>query len=285
MPIYSLEITQIAKSMVAELFFALAILAMVSTWRWQYKGITIVVCTVLATVSHYSVGLAMLCYLFGIIIVRLATSRIRWKLFAMKRVSAVMLALALIISSGAFYAYYHYAYGGAVNGVIGTVAKYYGGKAITYSGFVFKPSDTSTGEKPLVETESSTVQSSEVPKTRVTTEKDESYFYEQENLVKVAIGLDFFGQPIEGKLFRIIQYLTQALIVIGAIYLLFRHSRYKFTSEFVAGIGCSFVLLFCCIFVPQFSHIINMSRFYQVSLFFLAPMLILGCEALGGIKK
>jgi uncharacterized membrane protein len=43
-------------------------------------------------------------------------------------------------------------------------------------------------------------------------------------------------------------------------------------------IGASFVLLMFCIFVPKFSLIINMTRFYHVSLFFIAPMLVLGLD-------
>ncbi len=268
MPIYSLEIAQIAKSMVAELFFALAILTMVSTWRWQYKGMAIITCMVLAIVSHYTIGMAMLAYLLGILIVRLAVSRIKWKLFVVRRVSIVMLVLALVIGSSAFYTYYHYAYDGTVNKVIGMVFSWHGGEFLKYRGKAIESTSASMPTDIAVSTFNT---------------PNESYLYNQENLVKVGIGLDFFEQPIEGKLFRIVQYLTQFLIIIGAVYLLFRYSRYKFTAEFLAGVGCSFMLLLCCIFEPQFSHIINMSRFYQISLFFLAPIFIVGCDAVTSI--
>ncbi len=274
MPVYNLEIAQIAKSMVAELFFALMILAMVSTWRWQYKGLTILGCVVLATASHYSVGIMMILYLSGILIVRLITGRIRWKLFATKRVPAVMLLAMVLIGAGGFFTYYYYAFGGVVNQVLGTVAKYYTGQGLTYSDQTFKTTEAPLESQTTVEKSESEIEAAD---------KGESYFSKQENLVKVAIGLDFFKQPLEGQIFRVIQYLTQIMVVIGAGYLLFRHQKYRFTAEFVAGIGCSFALLLLCIFVPNFSNIINVTRFYQITLFFLAPMFVVGCEAMGNL--
>jgi len=182
-----------------------------------------------------------------------------------------MMVVIALIGSGGFLAYYHYADNGAVNQVLSDVAKYYSKVLI--------PSSVSS-EVTFVPPSSS---SSAIAGGKV--EENESYLDRQENLVKVAIGLDFFSQSLEGKIFRIIQYLTQLLIVVGAVYLLVRHLRYKFTAEFVAGIGCSFLLLFACVFIPNFSNIINMSRFYQISLFFLAPMFVLGVDALCSIKK
>jgi uncharacterized membrane protein len=276
-PVYNLEIAQIAKSMVAELFFALMILAMVSTWRWQHKGLVIFSCVVLALASHYSVGIMMLLYLFGILAVRLITGRIKWKLFAIRRIPVVMLLVIILIGAGTFFAYYQYAFGGVVNQVLVTVAKYYTGQGITYSEQTFRTAETLP--EPQLEVEPSETTEIEA------TEKDESYFSKQENLVKVAIGLDFFSQPLEGQIFRIIQYLTQILIVVGAGYLLFRYQKYKFSAEFIAGIGCSFALLFLCVFVPNFSNIINITRFYQITLFFLAPCFVLGCDTIGEVSS
>jgi uncharacterized membrane protein len=273
MPVYSLQLAQIVKSMVAEFLFALMIVAMVSTWRWQYKGIVITLCTILAIISHYTIGMAMLAYLFGILIVRLMTSHIGWRLWAIKKVPALLLVVVLLVSSASFYIYYQYAYGGAVNQVVENVFKWHGSAAITATEKAVEsviPNNATT----------STTNAYVLP----TVPKDKSYLYKQEYLVQVGIGLDFLQQSLEGKIFRLVQYLTQILIVIGAIWLLFRYKRYKFTSEFVAGVGCSFVLLLVCIFLPLFSSIINMPRFYQISLFFLSPMFVLGCGAITNDK-
>jgi uncharacterized membrane protein len=285
MPVYSLQLAQIVKSMVAELLFAVGLLAMVSNWREWRKGVVLAGCTVLALMSHYTIGLAMLSYLLGILVVRKVTSRLNWSLWAVKRTSVITLATILLLGSSAFYVYYHYAYGGAVNQVIGGIARWHGTGALTYTGQVIESAGQAI-ETLTVPPTTDNQTTTPTPANPVVPQqpKQESYLHGQEYLVQVGIGLDFFDQPIDGKLFRVIQYLTQLLIVVGTGWLLLQHKRYTFTAEFVAGIGCSFVLLLACIFVPQFSSIINMPRFYQISLFFLAPVLVLGCDALSSIQ-
>ncbi|MDD4877342.1 MAG: DUF2206 domain-containing protein, partial [Dehalococcoidales bacterium] len=105
-------------------------------------------------------------------------------------------------------------------------------------------------------------------------------FQNQEVLIKTAVGFDFADASVAGKFFRIIQYITQLLIVIGSIWLVFNYKKYKFTAEFFAGIIASFVLLLCCVFVPGFSLIINATRFYQLALFFIAPVFIISFDAI-----
>jgi hypothetical protein len=107
-----------------------------------------------------------------------------------------------------------------------------------------------------------------------------NYMDKQDPLIKAAVGWDFVGIPIEGKLFRIIQYITQALIVMGCVYLLFRYKYYKFNAVFIGGVGAMACLLCMCLFIPSFSSIINITRFYHLTLFFLAPMFILGVDVI-----
>lgn len=257
MPVYSLEIATITKSMFAELFFALMILAMVSEWRWQYKGIAVTACVLLAIMCHYTIGLAMLVYLFGIFVIRLATNWSKWKTFALRRMPIVLIPAILIVGSSSFYTFHHYATGGVINDTVGEIAT-------KYLGSLYK---IVKGEERLIPTAESQLN-----------------LNEQTPLVKMTIGLDFFGQPIEGKIFRIVQFATQLLIIIGSLSLLFRPQRYKFTAEFIAGIGCSFILILCCIFIQRFGALINMTRFYQISLFFLAPTIVVGCDTISKIR-
>jgi uncharacterized membrane protein len=279
MPVYNLQLAQIAKSMVAELFFAVAVLALVSTWRTGYKVSVITACTVLAIVSHYTIGLALLAYLFGILVIRVITSRLRCKLWRLRRTPVVVLLVVLLAGAGSFYTYYHFAYGGTVNRVVSGIGKWYSGNATVYTGDIVEL--VTTPITPVVDTVTEDVNTTTENVTA--TDNHNSYLYNQEYTVQMGIGLDFLDQPIEGKLFRIVQYLTQLLIIIGSIRLLLYHRKYRFSSEFIAGVGCSFLLLLTCIFVPQFSFILNMPRFYQISLFFLAPMLVIGCDAVSGI--
>ncbi len=290
MPVFSLQLAQIVKSMVAELFFALAILVMVSSWKTRYKIPAIIACSLLTMSAHYTMGIALLAYLLGIFLIRLVTARLnRWKLWSVRKVPVAALLLVLLMGTGAFYTYYHYAYGGTVNQVLYGAIKWHGNSAILYTEGAIEalvvppesvPPETTT-TPPEITTTTPIVTD---PITTPAAPPEKSYLYNQEYTVQVGIGLDFATQPIEGKIFRVLQYLTQILIVIGTFWLLFRHKNYKFTAEFVAGVLCSFVLLATCVFVPQFSALINMPRFYQISLFFLSPMLVLGCDAISSIR-
>jgi len=291
MPVFNQQLAQIVKSMVAELFFALAIWVMVSDWGWRGKILALAGCVIGASVSHYTIGIALIVYLAGIVLVRIATSWMTWKLWAVRKAPVFVLVMALLPGIFAFQIYYHYAYGGAVNQVLLGTAKWYGSAGPVDMAHQAEvpvaetpdltptltptPTGDPTSPTPSAQPPAATTSDSLVPK----------YLYNQEYTVQVGIGLDFLQQPLAGKLFRLVQYLTQGLIMLGAVYLLFRSDRYRFTAEFVAGIGGSFVLLLACIFVPQFSSIINMPRFYQISLFFLAPMLVVGCDAVAGIGK
>ena len=62
-----------------------------------------------------------------------------------------------------------------------------------------------------------------------------------------------------------------------------RRDGYYFTAEFLAGVGAAFFLLLFCIFMPYFSSTINMTRYYHTSLFFLAPALVIGAEAISRV--
>jgi uncharacterized membrane protein len=273
MPSYSMEIATIGKSMVAEFFYALMILAMVSKWNWYTKGLVMTLCAVLAIVSHYTIGIIVLVNLIAILAVRIVTNWTKWKLFIVKRVSLYLLPLILVLTMGSFYLVYNQMSGGWINHLVSNIT----------TGYIVKVVDI--GDMAIKKVTENKAISSKVIGTAPAIETLEpSYLYQQTYLTQVGLGLDFFKQPIEGKVFRVIQYLTQALIILGALYLLFKR-RYEFTAEFIAGIGCSFALLFACMFLPGFSSLINMSRFYHISLFFIAPMLIIGIDCVGNVWR
>jgi len=54
----------------------------------------------------------------------------------------------------------------------------------------------------------------------------------------------------------------------------------KFNWEYAVFSSLGMVLLAMTILLPRFASTMNMSRFYHVILFFLAPFFVLGCEAL-----
>ena len=104
----------------------------------------------------------------------------------------------------------------------------------------------------------------------------------RESLVGTATGADFTSASISnlGRGFRVFQYITQIFIIVGFIRLLFRPPGLKFRAEYVALTMVSALILFMAIVLPYFSGHLEVERLYQFSLFLLAPLCILGGEAI-----
>jgi len=244
MPVFNLEIVTIGKSMVAELFFALIILTMVSNWKAVWKAIAMVVLLSLTAACHYTIGILAIFFLAVTFGIRLVTCRLHQLPWSNSRVSPLVIALSLVITGGLFYVYYINVSGGLII------------RVLTSIGF-----DQAAFAKGLV-----------MPNLQA-----------RGPFVRAAIGLDFLEVSAAGMVFRVLQYITQALIVVGAVWMLFRHKLYKVTSEFASCVFAAFLLLALCVLLPGFANVINMTRFYHTSLFFLAPMLVLGCDAIASI--
>lgn len=265
MPVATLEIVQIGKSMIAELFFALIILLMVAEIKNRYKIPLIVICLTVSILSHYTVGLMAVFYLGFIVAIRFVSLPLKsFSLFKYSRVTLVGLALLLILGIGTTYYYYSKANGGVIMGVVNKLIPGYTGIiASTVSDITDNSNIPQSVNKPNLD-------GNATPTGKL------SYMQEQSPLVKAAIGLDFNQISLAGKIFRIIQFITELLIILGLFYLIFRAKKYRFTTEFVAGIIASFILMFAVIFVPHFSAIINATRFYHMALFFIAPLFVIG---------
>jgi uncharacterized membrane protein len=83
---------------------------------------------------------------------------------------------------------------------------------------------------------------------------------------------------------RIFAYLTEIFIAFGFIILILiaRAKKSSLDKEYVIFSTLSMLLLVACIALPRFASTLNMSRFYHIVLFFLAPFFVLGCTSLAG---
>jgi uncharacterized membrane protein len=279
-PIASLEVAQIGKMMVAELFFGMMVLLLVVKLKWYWQLICLIVVVVLSMLSHYTMGFAAIAYLGGILIIRLVTIVFKnWRLFKERIVPVWITVVVIAVTVSGCIAYYGMADGGSIMKVMKKVIPVYSVVAVETVGINIIPpesekvnSETSTPEVILMVDKA--IKNSNIPDDYLDKLND------QESLIKTAIGFDFKDASIAGKIFRVIQYLTQLMIIVGGIWLLFNFKKYKFTAEFFAGIIASFFLLGLCIFIPQFSLIINATRFYQIALFFLAPIFVISLDVI-----
>ena len=74
-------------------------------------------------------------------------------------------------------------------------------------------------------------------------------------------------------------YAIQGLIVLGLGYILTRSKKGRFNQEYLTISVFSMIILILSITIPTFASALNMSRFYHIALFFLAPFSVLGCLA------
>lgn len=77
-------------------------------------------------------------------------------------------------------------------------------------------------------------------------------------------------------IFLVIQYITQFFIVAGVTGLLFNLRKTSFQPAYIAMTVVSSFLLLMCIIVPYFTKFMGISRIYHITLFFLAPFCISG---------
>jgi uncharacterized membrane protein len=99
-------------------------------------------------------------------------------------------------------------------------------------------------------------------------------------IISAALGMDFSQVSLQGKVFRILQYITQLLIVAGCLRLVVRPSGLKLSREYIAFSLVAAVTLAACIVLPWFSNILNITRWYHIALISLAPFLVIGAQYL-----
>lgn len=258
-PVFTVEIAGIVKSMVADLFFALSVYVLLSKMGNLKKTLLLTTFGLLAVMSHYTVGTVLVAYL-GIIAVIL----IGYKIVTRKNnFIPVTIAVVIVLIVGALW------------------LKNTGG-SIVYTGYAHSLDSvkyTGVTEENLAENN----QSSDGNKS-VSQSEGKSYLNNQDTLVQTALGMDWNEVLVGGKIFRVIQYATQLAIVIGFCILVWKRKEYKISIEFLSGILASAIILIGVLFVPKLANVINTTRWYHFALFFISPLLVVALWKIGKQK-
>jgi len=101
-----------------------------------------------------------------------------------------------------------------------------------------------------------------------------SHWTYPEPAVGVALGADFADVDATAKVFRLFQYATQILIIVGCIAILVQYK--KRSLGYLVFLALSGAILALVLFYPGFSPLFNASRFYNLILLFMAPAAIIG---------
>lgn len=99
------------------------------------------------------------------------------------------------------------------------------------------------------------------------------------SLVLAGVGLAV-SPTVQSVVFKILQYITQFLIVIGFLRLIRRPKGVRFEPEYIAFTSLSMLILVGCILIPYLAFYVDMTRTYHITLFFLSPLCILGGETI-----
>lgn len=264
MPVFSLEISTIGKSMVAEVFLAVAIYALIADWKKIVKFLVILASLWLALWAHYTIGLLSLIIFFIIGCVMIVAPLLKkWKLWQIRNTPWWLILAAVLLIAVLGWAYLDVAGGGVMTRSIRLIwASYWDVLMRIFSGRF-------------------TIEGEQVgPVVAHSISLNDTYLNKMPFLIRTSTGFDFNETTISGRVFRIIQFITQFLIIIGCIGILFRYKNYKLRAEFLASMCAGVFLLAMCIFFPYFSSSINVTRLYHISLFFIAPTLVIGVDFL-----
>jgi uncharacterized membrane protein len=94
-------------------------------------------------------------------------------------------------------------------------------------------------------------------------------------------GLGLESSPtIWNTMSRVFAYLTEFFIVVGFVALITKRKNVKLKREYFVFTVMAFVILGALIAVPGLSGTMNITRFYHILLFFLAPLCVLGAGSL-----
>lgn len=92
-------------------------------------------------------------------------------------------------------------------------------------------------------------------------------------------GLGLIESPsIWNTISRLIAYLVQGLIVLGFLGLITKRNSEKVGKEYFIFTIIATILLGMLVVVPGLANTLNMTRFYHILLFFLAPLCVMGAS-------
>jgi len=270
-PTFSLELTGLCRQQIAELFFVLSILVIIDR---KISGITrFVLLTLFAvciTVSHYTLGFINFAYLAAIImlvpVIRSRPFITIWNNITCKTgglphqladpvpssLPVRFIAISFIIVFTLSFAWYGLvASGSNLNYITGTLLHVI----------------NSIGLNPTIQNAGAAHGTAF------------QFAGQGDALISAALGMDFSQVTLPGKIFRILQYITQVLIVVGCLRLIIKPSGLKFSPEYMVLSFVGSMLLAACIVIPWFAYILNMTRWYHIALITLAPFCVTGAQS------
>ena len=276
-PTMFLELSGLAKQAIGELFLISCLgLIVYNVFKREWvRYILIGVLAILTALSHYSMGGTLFCYLLGAVIL-FPIGKYIFK--RTPNINLKYLTLVLVIFTAVSALFYGWAAQGApLRDVLASAG-------IT-SGLIANPSDAGDvaglpGMSDSADPGSAQSDAGDVAGLPGMSDSADpgsaqyKHWEYPEPAVAVALGADFSGSSTIAKIFRLFQYATQILIIVGCITLLVQYKRRSL--GYMVFLVLSGVILTMVVFLPGFSPLFNASRFYNLILLFMSPAAIIG---------
>lgn len=284
-PMFSVGMTSGARSMISQVSWVLALYAWFCINNKRAKYAIIIAAISFAVSVHYAFTGMVLLITAGATIIALGIYIVRRRLvlFPVVALSIVIVIMSLwygVLGKGMMMEYY-VEIGKNLYSVIHTTIM--GDEPVTEVSLPVSesslPDDNSVVDNVIVELTSTLIDKYE----EYTNPQDitGTYLDKQPPLVRTALGLDFFQAGSWGKVFRLAQFATQGLIVLGLIMIIRikRKSSDEITmaTMMVAAMG----MLLATLFVPYFGTLNSITRTYMFALYVLAPCLVICAYKLG----
>ncbi len=289
-PTYTMELPAIGKEQVAELLFVLCLyLLLVPRFRLSVRIPLIVLLGILTSLAHYTVGIILLIFLIGLLVM---LPFFKNRLIPIRYLSLAV--VVILVASLGFFSWVASGYTMAKINYIGiTTINMLPGVELERTPL---PARDTTTETPAIEKPTEGVPTEDVPtevapvedipvkeipvketSAKVVPEKPKlGYFDRHGTVIKKVWGADFADATPLGKFYRVLQYATQLLVIVGGAYIFIRRKKLGLTPEYCILFIIGWGILGLCLFLPGFSSIANATRFYHFALYLLAPAFVLG---------
>lgn len=263
MPMFLMEMVSMVKSEIAYVGMAVIVLGAASCeWTTRKRAVVVVGGALVAIFSHYSVATMVAAYAaaMGIGTLVWGLGRVKWVGMVGLLVVGVYVAFFVSVSQGSVLRE-TWAIGRNIAAVTKEVATAPAATAPAATANTTVPSEGLLEQyKDFTRTDGVT----------------RSYLDMQSPLVRTALGLDFGEASGWGKVFRVLQFATEIGILLGLRQMWKR--RRDVGIEYVMGVAASVGLLGMVVFVPFLATALSPTRFYALTLFWLAPVGILGLK-------
>jgi uncharacterized membrane protein len=308
MPIFFMDMTQLVRQQISELFFVLVVLLMVD------RKLTLVQRTILVLifgfgviVSYYGLGTAYpIGYLaFGalvLIFIKSRSGRTLWQwligkanplpadLTSAGAFNKKALAVIVVVSLIFMFVYFGVTSAGFMGPrIFGDIVHETAEQTI--HGITTPPAETPPAETPPAETPpAETPPALEMPGfiQKITARFGFLSPLSKEPLSQTALGIDFPLASTGGKVWRIFQYLVELCLIVGFLRLIFRPSSLgpKLKAEYLSLTIVSALILLGIYVLPTTGYGMGSVRIFGIVLLLMSPLFLFGGEVIGyGIVK